>query len=64
MLPNLGMDLIDLSANTRMIGILHMLFELEIRKRDAAVRKIRETPTFAHSDLCDCVPLIAYQNLI
>ena len=38
--------------------------ELEIRKPDAAVREIRETPTFAHSDLCDCVPLSACRNLI
>jgi hypothetical protein len=37
---------------------------LEICKRDAAVREIRETPTFAHSDLCDCIPLIAWWNLI
>jgi Protein of unknown function (DUF3309) len=38
--------------------------KLEVRKPDAAVREIRETPTFAHSDLCDCVPLSAYRNLI
>ena len=38
--------------------------ELEIRKRDGAVREIRETPTFAHSDLCNRVPLSAYWNLI
>ena len=39
-------------------------FELEIRETDAAVREIRETPTFAHSDLCDCAPLSACRKLI
>jgi hypothetical protein len=55
-----------------MLGILHKPYhspfwqnlKLEVRKPDAAVREIRETPTFAHSDLCDCVPLSAYRNLI
>jgi hypothetical protein len=39
-------------------------FGLEIRKPDAAVWEIRETPIFAFSDPCDCVPLSAYRNFI
>jgi hypothetical protein len=40
------------------------MLKLELRKPDAAVREIRETPTFAFSDPCDCVPLSACRNLI
>jgi hypothetical protein len=40
------------------------MLKLELRKCDAAVREIRETPTFAFSDPCDCVPLSACRNLI
>lgn len=40
------------------------MLKLELRKPDAAVREIRETPTFAFSDPCDYVPLSACRNLI
>jgi hypothetical protein len=41
-----------------------LTFRSEIRKPDAAVREISETPTFAFSNPRDCIPLSAYRNLI